>query len=80
MAHASWTAPLIVQFPYKERRTITGPFDAMNCLIDRWPNMRGLKFLKARTSCRAALDDRLTAYIARRDFVDAVAEAGGTTH
>jgi hypothetical protein len=60
MAHASWTATVIVQFPYQERRTITGPFDPMTCLTDRWPNMSGLKFLKARTACRAALDDRLT--------------------
>ncbi len=80
MPHASWIAPVTVQFPHQDRQTVVGPFDAMTCLTDRWPNMSGLKFLKARTACRAALDGRVTADVARKDFVDAVAEAGGIAH
>jgi hypothetical protein len=42
--------------------------------------MSGLKFLRARMACRAAVDGRLGADDAREDFVAAVTEAGGFAH
>jgi hypothetical protein len=80
MPHSAWIAPVTVQFPHQDRRTVAGPFEAMTCLTDSWPNMSGLKFLRARMACRAALDGRLGADDAREDFVAAVTEAGGFAH
>lgn len=80
MANNAWNAPVAVNFPHQEQKVISGPFEAMTCLTDRWPNMSGLKFLRARMACKAALDGRLSADDARVIFVEAVGEAGGKAH
>lgn len=77
MPNSTWASPVTVQFPHKDRQIVAGPFEAMTCLTDSWPNMSGLKFLKARTACKAALDGRLSADAARTEFAEAVQEAGG---
>lgn len=80
MPNNAWNAPVAVDFPHQERKIVGGPFEAMTCLIDRWPNMSGLKFLRARMACKAALDRRMSADAARVIFVEAVGEAGGKAH
>jgi hypothetical protein len=49
--------------------------DALKCLADLWPSSRGLHYLKARSTCRAALDGRKTVEEARAEFVAAAEEA-----
>ncbi|GGF80446.1 hypothetical protein GCM10010924_04390 [Rhizobium wenxiniae] len=44
-------------------------------LTDRWPDLRGPHFVKARSCCRAALDGRRTPEEARQEFENAVSEA-----
>ena len=80
MANASWNTPVAVNFPHQDIQVVSGPFEAMTCLTNRWPNMRGLKFLRARMACKAALDGRINADDARAVFIEAVGEAGGKTH
>ncbi|WP_082597340.1 DUF982 domain-containing protein [Rhizobium sp. Root708] len=80
MPNDAWDAPVNVSFPHLDRQIVSGPFEAMTCLTDRWPNMSGLKFLRARMACKAALDGRLPAHDARAVFIEAVDEAGGRTH
>jgi len=80
MANNPWNEPVAVNFPHQERKVVSSPFEAMTCLTDKWPNMSGLKFLRARMACKAALDGRLSADDARVIFVEAVGEAGGKPH
>lgn len=77
MPSAPWNVPVNVSFPHRDQQIVTGPFEAMTCLIDRWPKMSGSKFLRARVACKAALDGRISADAARVIFVEAVGEAGG---
>nr|WP_114713851.1 DUF982 domain-containing protein [Rhizobium grahamii] len=77
MPDSAWDVPVNVNFPHQDNQVVCGPFEAMTCLTDRWPNMSGLKFLRARMACKAALDGRLSANDARVIFVEAVGEAGG---
>jgi hypothetical protein len=80
MPSTSWSAPVNVSFPHQDSQVVTSPFEAMTCLTNRWPNMSGVKFLRARMACKAALDGRLSAADARIVFVEAVGEAGGKAH
>lgn len=76
MTYEQWREPICVMFNQGELGTISGPFDALICLIDRWPVMSGLRFVKARSACRAALAGRGSAEVARLEFLAAVKEAG----
>jgi len=75
MATDRWDSPVKVGFDNTDARTVNGPFDALKCLADLWPAARGLRYLKARSTCRAALDGRKTAEEARTEFVAAAEEA-----
>jgi hypothetical protein len=80
MASERWNDPIHVGFEASEARTILGPFDALKCLTELWPNARGLRYLKARSTCRAALDGRKSLEEARAEFVAAAAEANLRVH
>jgi hypothetical protein len=75
MASEKWNDPIQVGFETTGARTISGPFDALTCLTELWPNVRGLRYLKARSTCRAALDGRKSLEEARAEFVAAAEEA-----
>ncbi len=75
MASEKWDNPIHVGFENTGARTIVGPMDALKCLADLWPSSRGLHYLKARSTCRAALDGRKTVEEARAEFVAAAQEA-----
>ncbi|MBW9112098.1 DUF982 domain-containing protein [Rhizobium cauense] len=75
MASEKWNDPINVGFENTDARTILGPLDALKCLADLWPSARGLRYLKARSACRAALDGRKTVEEARAEFVAAAEEA-----
>jgi hypothetical protein len=75
MATERWNDPIKVGFENVGAKTINGPFEALKCLADLWPNVRGLRYLKARSACRAALDGRKSLEEARAEFVAAAEEA-----
>ncbi len=75
MPQTSWQKPVEVVFGSLGTETVNGPFEALVLLTDRWPDMRGPHFVRARSACRAALDGRSTPEEARRQFEDAVSEA-----
>jgi hypothetical protein len=80
MASEKWNDPIHVGFEAAEARTVLGPFDALKCLTELWPNARGLQYLKARSTCRAALDGRKSLEEARAEFVAAAEEAKLRVH
>ncbi|KRB58914.1 hypothetical protein ASE04_04250 [Rhizobium sp. Root708] len=80
MANEKWNDPIRVGFETAGAHTVSGPFDALKCLSDFWPSVRGLRYLKARSTCRAALDGRKTLEEARAEFVAAAEEAKLSLH
>ncbi|MBB2685671.1 UNVERIFIED_ORG: hypothetical protein GGD47_003267 [Rhizobium etli] len=75
MATEKWHDPVKVGFEDADLRTVNGPFDALKCLADLWPSARGLHYIKARSTCRAALDGRKSVEEARAEFLAAAEEA-----
>ena len=81
MANEKWNEPILVGFETTDdARTVSGPLDALKCLSDLWRNARGLRYLKARSTCRAALDGRKSLEEARAEFVAAAEEAKLSIH
>jgi hypothetical protein len=72
--------PIEVSFGVWRYRTVTGPFDAMICLTDLWPDRRGAHFVRARSACRGAIAGRVGAEQARAEFLAAAEEARILTH
>lgn len=75
MQQTSWQKPVRVAFGHVGTEIINGPLEALALLTDRWPDLRGPHFVKARSSCRAALDGRRSPEEARQHFEQAVSEA-----
>ncbi|KGE01961.1 MULTISPECIES: DUF982 domain-containing protein [Rhizobium/Agrobacterium group] len=71
----SWQKPVRVAFGHLGTEDVHSPFEALALLTDRWPDMRGPQFVKARSVCRAALDGRRSPEEARQQFEQAVSEA-----
>ncbi|MFK0385096.1 MULTISPECIES: DUF982 domain-containing protein [Rhizobium/Agrobacterium group] len=80
MKNERWTEPVEVNLEACGKNTVVGPLEALALLTERWPNTRGLSFVKARSACRAALDGRKSPEEARRCFTDAVSEVQNKTH
>ncbi|KAA0695544.1 DUF982 domain-containing protein [Neorhizobium sp. P12A] len=80
MKDLKWKSPVEVSFAQEGSKVVQNPFEALVCLTDMWPSIRGLRFLKARSACRAALDGRKTAEEARAEFIAAAKEARLTMH
>lgn len=75
MPQPNWHKPVRVAFGPLGMEVINGPSEALVLLTDRWPDERGLHFVKARSVCRAALDGRRSPEEARQHFEQAVSEA-----
>lgn len=75
MPQTFWQKPVKVAVGQMGTEDINGPSEALILLSDRWPDLRGPQFVRARSACRAALDGRRSAEDARRFFEDAVSEA-----
>ncbi|MDS7596073.1 DUF982 domain-containing protein [Agrobacterium tumefaciens] len=80
MKNERWMEPVEVNLEACGKNSVAGPLEALALLTDRWPTMRGLSFVKARSACRAALDGRKSPEEARRCFTDAVSEVQKNTH
>lgn len=75
MVTTRWTNPVRLGFTQGGMQTVSGPFEALIYLTEKWPNMRGLHFMRARSACRAALAGRKTPEEAREIFIEAAHEA-----
>lgn len=75
MPQPNWQKPVRVAFGPLGTEVINSPFEALILLTDRWPDMRGPHFVRARSVCRAALDGRRSPEEARLHFEQAVSEA-----
>jgi hypothetical protein len=75
MVTGNWEKPVVVALPGFAHREVAGPFEALALLSEGWPTMAGAPFIKAKISCKAALEDRVTPEQARRDFEKAAREA-----
>ncbi|WP_075292655.1 DUF982 domain-containing protein [Pararhizobium arenae] len=80
MPHTKWENPVEVRSDKNGLLTVQGPFDALICLMDTWPDLRGPKYVAARSLCRAALDGRRSPEEAREVFISAAREAKFTAH
>lgn len=72
---SQWNTPVSVGFDPSGVQMVKGPFDALELMAEKWPQMRGMQFVRARSLCRAALDGRKTMEEARLQFEQAVREA-----
>ena len=75
MPQVHWQKPVQIAFGNLGTEIISSPSEALLVLTDRWPDLRGPHFVKARSFCRAALDGRRTPEEARQQFEQAVSEA-----
>ena len=76
MPNTDWQKPVTVALPGVGRREISNAFEALAVLTEGWPSMTGQHFLRARLSCKAVLDERMTPEQARSEFEQAAREAG----
>ncbi|MDM9623282.1 hypothetical protein A6U87_05985 [Rhizobium sp. AC44/96] len=75
-----WDQPVELTSGRRENIVVTGPFEAVICLSDGWPDMAAASFVAARTACRGALAGRVTAEEARKRFMVAVKDANLMPH
>ncbi len=75
MSKSSWKTPVEIDLGMVGTRIVSGPFDALIYLTDRWPNRTGPRFVKARVACKAAVEGRVEADAAQDEFIAAAREA-----
>jgi hypothetical protein len=80
MPNTKWSNPVEVGFAQKGSQVVLGPFDALICLMDTWPDLRGPRYVAARSFCRAAIDGRKSLEEAREVFIAAAQEAKLQAH
>ena len=76
----NWERPVIVSIPGAKRQEVGSAFEALAIMTEAWPDMTGRHFIRARISCRAALEDRATPDEARLEFAKAAQEAAKLRH
>ena len=80
MPNAQWSEPIEIKFGHAGSQIVRGPFDALICLQDMWPQRTGAKFVKASNACKGAVEGRISMETARADFLAAAEEAKLTKH
>lgn len=80
MPNTRWSKPVEVRFGVEGCWTVTGPFDALIYLNDMWPDRSGARFIRARNACKGAVEGRLSAEDALKEFLAAAEEAKLNTH
>lgn len=80
MRSGAWKTPVEIDLGMIGTRTVSGPFDALIYLTDRWPNRSGARFLKASIACKAAVEGRIEAEEARKEFLAAAKEVRVLRH
>lgn len=74
MAARIWENPVRTALPGGGLQDVRGPFEALALLTGGWPFLAGPHFIRAKISCKAALDGRVPIEQAKRDFELAVRE------
>ncbi|WP_275783144.1 DUF982 domain-containing protein [Pararhizobium gei] len=80
MPHAKWSQPVEVGFAQEGAQVVQGPAEALTCLLNTWPDLRGPRYVAARSLCRAAIDGRRSPEEAREVFISAAQEARLSAH
>jgi hypothetical protein len=75
-AEIHFATPIYVRFASGMTRTFQGVYDALDFLENEWPLRNGERYKRACDRCRAALQLRSHARLAREAFVSACIEAG----
>lgn len=73
MSVKSWSHPIEIQVGFGSRR-VEGPLEALIHLSEYWPRRNGPRSVRAGIVCKAALEGRVDAEEARRDFLAAAKE------
>jgi hypothetical protein len=76
LAEIYFTTPLYVRFFNGTARTFQGVHDALDFLENEWPLGNGERYKRACDKCRAALQFRTPAHVAREAFAAACLVAG----
>lgn len=80
MREVKWNEPIEIGFLQGSTQIVSGPSEALNCLANLWPELRGPHYVAARSICRAAIDGRKSAEEARAVFISATREARLKAH
>lgn len=72
--NSQWKSPVCVALGEKGEQMVRGPHDALALMTEKWPFLRGVQFVRARSFCRAALDGRKSVEEARAQFEQAIGE------
>lgn len=75
MHEIPWSAPVQLVFEDGTRKSINGPRDGLNCLLQGWPINHGEFYEKAKRECYAALEHAKSPNEAREAFIAASKEA-----
>ncbi|EYR82815.1 DUF982 domain-containing protein [Shinella sp. 838] len=76
LAEIYFATPISVTFTNGTSRLFQGVHDALDFLENEWPLRSGDRYKRACERCRAALQFRTPATVAREAFVSACLEAG----
>ena len=74
-AEILFPTPVHVRFSSGMSRTFQGVYDALDFLENEWPLRNGQCYMRARETCRAALQFGSHVHVARDAFVSACREA-----
>jgi hypothetical protein len=70
-----WTLPLTVTLPSGLERTFSNVYEAALFLENEWPLKRGMRYDRAVSACRRALNQMTPLAVAREVFIAACLEA-----
>lgn len=71
-----WSTPLHINLPHGKEHTVSSVNEAFALVQDGWPRIDGEQYRQCCLTCRAALNGRAPAAVAREHFIAACLEAG----
>jgi hypothetical protein len=71
-----WSTPLHINLPNGKEHTVSSVNEAFALVQDGWPRIDGEQYRQCCLTCRAALNGRAPAAVAREHFIAACLEAG----
>ncbi|PSS64396.1 DUF982 domain-containing protein [Ensifer sp. NM-2] len=71
-----WSTPLHINLPNGKEHTVSSVNEAFALVQDGWPRIDGEQYRQCYITCRAALNGRAPAAVAREHFISACLEAG----
>jgi hypothetical protein len=71
-----WSTPLHINLPDGKEHTVSSVNEALALVQDGWPRIDGEQYKQCCITCRAALNGRTPAAVAREHFIAACLEAG----